>query len=650
MTSTPVGCLLFALLAAVPAIGQTGQTQPIQSVGSAPADSSQSNEKQKNDQKAAAEKAGLDLLNQVIIEAGGLTLPENRVHMLASAAQLLWKRDQARARSLFQEAANTLAASIHALDPGDPEYSSQYQIMVELRQELSTIVAPLDAAMALDFLTATKLPPNGDPGALDDMEKSLKLQVASQMAETDPKQALQLAESLRKNGAAGQELIPVLRALQSSDANAAQKLAGDLAADLGSQDLAANPQAAAAALSLLSTALSQNSAASQGQPQAQSPSGQPASNQPTALLTPQAVSNLINQLTAALGARPRPALAAASESQVIMAQAIVMDGAVQGRAMVTNFLLPAQLRALLPAIQQYDSRQGAALAQKLGPLTQDNEVQASLGLQDDATVDDILAAASKADPSVRQALSMQAINKAATDGDFDRARQIAGNIADPAGRQQALDGIDQQAASKASEQDKLESAWRTASRIRTKDTRIAALVQLAGVAVEKSQLKLAHQILADAQSQLSRAENYNQLNLMFAIAALLSKMDPERTIDVFHPAADQLNSVIAAASVLNGFDVQFFRNGELLLQSDQSPLVAALESMGTQLALIAQKDPASAIQAASGIQLPAAALAVRFHIARNLLSPDDPDDPPAVMEPAIIRSSDRNSVDRDQRQ
>ncbi|HEY6332404.1 MAG TPA: hypothetical protein VI756_23970 [Blastocatellia bacterium] len=628
MTNRTVASLIVALLMAGPLMAQTRepQTPAAQQQSSAQSsDNSQATDQQKQDQRATTEKAGLDLLNQVIVEIGGLKLAENRVRLQMLAAHILWKRDQPRARLLFKQAADSLAELIHSMEPSDAQYGSQYAIAVQLRQDLAMMAATLDARMALDFLNTTTLPSSGGPFRGDDGETSLKIQMAAQMAATDPKDALQIAEGLRKTGPAP-ELVGLLRQFQPADINAAQTLAGDLAGDLQSQDLTQNPQMANAAITLLSMALSPSSQGQQveGQPQPDQASASPASapaNQTQPLLDAKTTKSLLAQVVAA--ANP------AGQSGVTNQPIVVLNGvaADNGSAIMTqrnvftSFYLAAQLRAMLPAIQQYDPQQGAALAQKLGPPA--NEVSSPLNVPDNASVDDIVAMASKADPRFQQALTMQAINKAITDGDFDRARQIAGNISDPVNRQQTLDQVDGQAASKASEEDKLESAWKTAVRIRTKDTRLAALVQLATTAVDKSEAKLALQILDDAQSQMSgHAENYNQLNLAFSIAALLSKLNPERTVEVFHGPCDQLNSLIAAASVLNGFDVQAFRDGELELSGSGGQFANTLETFGFELAAIAKKDPAVAVEATSGLQAPEAAMLVRFSIARSLLAPE----------------------------
>ena len=599
--------------------GAATQASESSQAGQSAAQASRPDDKSKADQKAQIERAGLDLLNEVAIDAGSLRLPENRVHVEASAARLLWKYDQKRARALFQEATGTLAASIRALDRTSPDYGSQYGLAVALRQELLNWASQMDPAMAVDFLAATKLPPGPGETSGNDMETNLKLQLASQIAVGDPSRAFQIAESSRKNGPSG-GLVGVIAELQSADIDSAQKLATDLAGDLQSQDLAANPEAASAAFSLLTMALSGNSNGNQTN------SDPDAQKQPQSILSPQAMKALLSQILAAANS-PSPDSSTAQET-------IILDGppanvgktarVLPGNGNFASTLLP-QLSAFLPALQQLDAQQAAVISEKVAEFNSANSPAPGLEITNTSTVDDILAMAPKVDSSLRPALFVQAINKASAEGDFDRARQIIDDdFPDPAYRQQLLDQIDQQKASKATEENKLEGALQSASQIRSKDSRLQALIQLASTAMDKSDQKLATQILNDVQSQLSlHAENYNQLNMRFAVAALISRIDPERTVEAFRGGCDQLTALISAASVLNGFEVQgVFRDGEMVLSSPAGSLANSLDGLASALVMVARNDPAQAIAAMGGLQPPEASLLVRLQMAQGLLSGD----------------------------
>ena len=71
--------------------------------------------KQSDEEKAKArkelEKRALALLDETLQGAQALKLAENRAALRAQAADLLWTRDEKRARALFREAATDIVAA-----------------------------------------------------------------------------------------------------------------------------------------------------------------------------------------------------------------------------------------------------------------------------------------------------------------------------------------------------------------------------------------------------------------------------------------------------------------------------------------------------------------------------------------------------------
>src|SRR5437762_2930125 len=61
------------------------------------------------------EAQALALLEEVVNETPSLKLPENRIRLQASAAELLWPRDKGRARELFSAAMNDLAGVMSSI-------------------------------------------------------------------------------------------------------------------------------------------------------------------------------------------------------------------------------------------------------------------------------------------------------------------------------------------------------------------------------------------------------------------------------------------------------------------------------------------------------------------------------------------------------
>ena len=79
-----------------------------QSPDSQPAPANVADEQQQKE-KEAAEKKATALLEQIVGEVQLLKLPENRIRVQLAAADMLWKRNEARARSMFSIAGDGVA-------------------------------------------------------------------------------------------------------------------------------------------------------------------------------------------------------------------------------------------------------------------------------------------------------------------------------------------------------------------------------------------------------------------------------------------------------------------------------------------------------------------------------------------------------------
>jgi len=164
-------------------------------------------------EKAEREKNAYRLLDQVIDEAQSLHLAENRVRIQINAADMLWDQNQARARSLFSMAAESVAelARTQTTDvtrrpvpygSGPPNLRS-----FQLRQDLVLTAARHDAALAYQLLAATK--PPTPPQTTDDLrgnrspltsDDGLEQALLGRVAALDPKLAAQNAELMLDKG------------------------------------------------------------------------------------------------------------------------------------------------------------------------------------------------------------------------------------------------------------------------------------------------------------------------------------------------------------------------------------------------------------------------------------------------------------------
>jgi uncharacterized membrane-anchored protein len=104
-------------------------------------------------QTAELEKKTLALVNEIASAAWGLKLPENRVFIMASTADLLWPFDEKRARNLYWEAVTSINSIGTAnLKSDDREKIRQgYFLTLKLRRTILQQVARHDSQLALDL-------------------------------------------------------------------------------------------------------------------------------------------------------------------------------------------------------------------------------------------------------------------------------------------------------------------------------------------------------------------------------------------------------------------------------------------------------------------------------------------------------------------
>ncbi|HVQ39698.1 MAG TPA: hypothetical protein VMS31_19315, partial [Pyrinomonadaceae bacterium] len=212
-----------------------------------PADAQTDEQKQK--EKEAAEKKAAALLEQIVGEVQVLKLPENRIRVQIAAGDLLWKRNEARARSMFSMAGDAVAEMIRSTD-GNLQRSG-----AQLRQEVVLTAAQHDAALAYQLLASTRsLTPATE--AVNNFRRpspdfNLEDNLLTRVAAIDPKLAAQKVEEALAKGQYPNTLAQVLAKLQPQDKEAAAKLTSKIVSKLQSENMLANAQAQSLAMNLL---------------------------------------------------------------------------------------------------------------------------------------------------------------------------------------------------------------------------------------------------------------------------------------------------------------------------------------------------------------------------------------------------------------
>jgi hypothetical protein len=95
-------------------------------------------------------------------------------------------------------------------------------------------------------------------------------------------------------------------------------------------------------------------------------------------------------------------------------------------------------------------------------------------------------------------------------------------------------------------------------------------------------------------------------------------LDPAKSFEVLDPGIAQLNELLTAAALLNGFEVNIFRDGEMPLDGG-SGLGSMITRYGQVLATLAKKDFARAESSSNKFQMSEARLISQLAIVRNVL-------------------------------
>jgi len=591
---------------------------------------------QQQEEKLKLERKATALLEQVVAEAQSLKLPENRISIQITAGDMLWDRDQARARGLFGEAGSAIGQMNMSVDRTDRE---DVQTLNRLRQELVLTAARHDADLAYQLLHSTQ-PPTGTTNVSNgrrfgpDPQTNLEQSLLSIIAATDPKVAYQKAVESLDKGEYPTSVGRVLAQLQAKDKEAFEKLSTKVLSRLGSENLLASREAGNMALNLLrpgpraadvaATATNINTLNSS------SAAAQNVSNQ---VLTESAYHDLLDAtITAALnttrsviGAGAVTVIngggpgnrggfrAAQSNAQVQLDDAQIQQ--INARTLLMN------LQMMLPQIDQYLPDRAQAVRQKLTDLGMNNSQMAAMNQMTNAmrqnTSEGFLNAAAAAPPQMQPRLYQQAAQKAIDEGSTDRALQIANDHLDESGRASITQAVDFKLMATTASPEKLADIRQKLASLPSDSDRVKFLVDLSA-ATQKDNPKLSLRFLDDARNLVNKkAANYRDFEDQLRVGDAFAALDPKRSFDVLEAGISQLNELLSAAQVLNGFEVDVFRDGELPLQGG-SELGGMVARFGQELASLAKLDFEHARMTADKFQLSEPRLLTKLSIVQGV--------------------------------
>jgi hypothetical protein len=576
-----------------------------------PAQAQQPSTEEQEKAKAEREKNAYRLLEQVIDEAQSLRLLENRVRIQINAADMLWDQNQGRARSLFASAAEGIAElartqsannnrrNQNVVDPNGFVFQGnigpQNMRTFQLRQELVLTAARHDAPLAYQLLASTKPPANTQPTA--DMrgprvtsEDNLEQQLLGRIATLDPKLAAQTAEQMLDKGRFPATIPEVINQLYKQDADAAEKLADKTVKKIQAANILATPDAGNLVQSLLRAG---------PRPAGESNSNTKTETQRLAPLLGQTayVDLLSTVVDAALKATPATQNNQRGGGPVNVRRGgtgpvnIGPQQATDAQVEQSNARrLLAGLQVTLPMVDQYLPSKAALVRQKLSEVGMSPNLANTLNaLQGNPTADALAQAAATAPQQMQPRLYQQAAYKALEEGDIDRARQIANDHLTSKARDIVMERINFSEAAKKAEGARFEDIRQSVARLGTDNEKIDLLIQVAGDA-QKENPKLAIQLLDEAKQIVShRATSYEHFEQQLKVAHAFASVDSARSFDVLEAGISQLNELLQAASVLSGFEINMFRDGEMAMQGGNG-LTATLNRYGQELAVLAKND------------------------------------------------------------
>jgi hypothetical protein len=547
------------------------------------------------------ERKATALLDEVADEAQGLKLPENRVRVQFYLADLLWPRDETRARAVIRAAVTNLAAVVSSIQSDDPQYYNLINTPMQLRQQMLQLLIPRDPKLALEALRATRpAPPPRQPGAnyvQPDQELAIELSVAEQIAAADPQQALQLAEETLSKGLS-YNLSNVLERLRQKDVKLAEQLAGEIIERLHAADFMHDSGATNVAAYLLQAT-------------------QPAA--PTVGNSQQMITELPNPRQLHVSEQAR------RELLNLMVRA-ALDPAAQRQSGNSYSLVPA-LRQALPEVEHYAPTQAPALRRQLAALEQTVNPQAELWrryqpLMNEGSLDALLEAAASAPPEIRNQLYQAAANRAYGAGGLERAREIVNaHVENQQQRTQMLRDLEQRTLWAAAQRGDVEQATRLLERIPTVNERVSAMLNLARAVAGKGQKQTAQRLVDEAAALVSgRAQNSDQFAAQLQVAQAYTWVAPARAFEIVEARIEQLNELIDAAAIVDGFGQQQFEQDELRLQGGYM-WNALIDQCSNTLAGLARVDFERARAAADKFQHLEARLPARLDLARGILIP-----------------------------
>jgi hypothetical protein len=449
-------------------------------------------------------------------------------------------------------------------------------VFTHLRRDTIDRIARHDPQFALAFLRATRLPEDEkdyDRSGVD-LEQSLELHLAEQIAAQDPKLALKLGrEYLEKSFSS--DLLEVLFRLQRRDKEATLSLYNAIVDKLKDVNLVEDSSARGLALDLAR------------------------SFQP-----PGADEQTYRELIG-----------------------IVLQNAIRaGCAKEANDDSPYFCNEISPVV----SRMEKYYAQKAAPLKRwvDSDQEADAGqaqmrselreVEAKGTIDELLELATKY-PAMQAQVYFAAMNKAEEAGDIARARQIAASCPAEETRRYGLEHLDRYQIFSSLNAEKLATIQQQLNSLPAAEGRIQFLLFAASQVGVKDR-KVALDLLTQAgQIVESMKPGKGQLAGQIQLALGFCLLKSDRGFAIMESLLPKLNELVAAAVTLDGIENSYLRDGEWNM-TGEGVLGSLLTDLAQSAGYFARADFDRSVILAGQFERPELRLMAQLKIAQSILS------------------------------
>ena len=518
--------------------------------------------KKEEERKQELKRKTYALVDDIAIGALSIKLPENQSFILAEAADLLWDRDEKRARNLFWDAFNAISLMTPQANGVVDKKKAQSAFFQTygLRRELLLRVAQRDGDLAMDMMRSVPpLPPEFIPaGYLPDLEQ----EIGAQAAARDPKRAFQIAHASLAKGLSYTQ-INLLWRLNALDRELGLKFAGELIDKIQTKNMSIDRVASHLAVGLLTSSRRSSTAAvidNHTEPG-------PVQWRPLDLSREQK-RQLVEMITNA-------ALALGAKGELLYDVSDVMQ----------------EIEELAPERAGPLEKKLAAFNQTLNK--EQSNWQQYNSLIRKGTPEEIVAAAQNADNDQRRMLQQQAIVIAVMRKRADSLREyIVNEIKDDSARKELLDSLDQEAISAAANRGNAEELQKLISQVRLKEERARAMAEMAVLLEKKNEHEEALKLLAEAETLIKNDfSSETQTNALLALVVAYALVDPSKAFPILEAAMERANDQISKAVLLDKIvKTGAIKKGEIILQNSGVSLDLIMFKHGKGLAALAEAD------------------------------------------------------------